>query len=270
VPQVALTRLDYSYGNAAAMLDGYARWLVDAPRTIGSASFIQLLDAAPGKTPAPIIFLLSVGTSAQLASEAAWLVALTGAPASQTPVVALPYETAMMSLYGCTDLVGCHRADTTPGGTLPRQEFGLLRSRMFSSPPPIAMWEQVLTTFEDQRLPNHARQLEIWAFDGAVHDVAPAATAFVHRDSLISVSFLGSITTAAAADAAGRAAAKQFADTGFAVLDPHSSGETYQNFIDAELTDWPAAYYGQNYARLSTVKHKYDPHGAFRFAQSIH
>lgn len=269
VPQVALTRLDYSYDDAARMLDGYTRWLADAPRTIGSASFVQLLDASPGKTPTPIVFLLSLGTTTELTEEAARLVSLTGAPASWTPVVSLPYATAMMSLYGCTDLIGCHRADTTPGGTLPRQEFGLLRSRMFSGPPPLTMWEQSLAVFDEARLAGHARQLEVWAFDGAVHDVAPTATAFVHRDSLISVSFLGSITSAAAADASGRAAAGQFADTGFAVLDPHSSGETYQNFADAGLADWKEAYYGQNYARLSAVKNAYDPHHAFRFAQSI-
>ncbi|WP_425506671.1 BBE domain-containing protein [Streptomyces rectiverticillatus] len=59
------------------------------------------------------------------------------------------------------------------------------------------------------------------------------------------------------------------ADAGFHAVDPHSNGETYQNFIDPSLRDWRHAYYAENYARLSSVKAEYDRHGAFRFPQGI-
>jgi len=269
VSQIALIRITFGYDKTADMLDGYARWLVDSPRTVGSGSLVQLMDAAPGHTPVPVIHLLGFGTTAELTGEASRLTALTGTPLSQSPVAVLPYQAAMMALYGCTSATACHRADTTPGGTLPRQEFGLLRSRMFSAPPSHSMWERVAATFEIQRRAGHTRQLEVWAFDGAVHDTSPTATAFVHRDSLLSVSFLGTLSGPAATDPAERAATKAYTDQGFAVVDPESSGETYQNFVDAGLPDWQRSYYGQNYPRLSRVKHLYDPHGAFRFAQGI-
>jgi FAD/FMN-containing dehydrogenase len=65
------------------------------------------------------------------------------------------------------------------------------------------------------------------------------------------------------------AAGTQFVDAGFAALNPYSNGETYQNFIDPRLPDWERSYYAENYPRLMQVKSVYDPHNAFRFAQSI-
>jgi FAD/FMN-containing dehydrogenase len=50
---------------------------------------------------------------------------------------------------------------------------------------------------------------------------------------------------------------------------PWGSGRVYPNFPDPDLDDWAQAYYGANYARLVKIKAKYDPHGVFRFPQSL-
>jgi FAD/FMN-containing dehydrogenase len=43
----------------------------------------------------------------------------------------------------------------------------------------------------------------------------------------------------------------------------------YPNFPDPDLTNWPRAYHGANYARLQRVKARYDPDAFFRFHQAI-
>lgn len=43
----------------------------------------------------------------------------------------------------------------------------------------------------------------------------------------------------------------------------------YVNTIDLSIKDWPEAYYGCNFERLTKVKTKYDPENVFHFPQSI-
>ena len=66
-----------------------------------------------------------------------------------------------------------------------------------------------------------------------------------------------------------QAAAEAWVDNGFAAWEPYANGESYQNIPDPVLTGWRTAYYGENYARLADVKHRYDPDRVFRFAQAV-
>jgi FAD/FMN-containing dehydrogenase len=50
---------------------------------------------------------------------------------------------------------------------------------------------------------------------------------------------------------------------------PFASAESYQNFPDPSLADWPQAYYGDNLPRLRLVKAAVDPAGVFRYPQGI-
>ena len=270
-PQIALTNLVWTYDRTADMLDGYARWLVDAPRTLTGGIFISLNDAGPGNTPVPAAFVASTAGPAELESEVARLVSLTGAPIVRTPTAVVPYQPLLMNFYGCSTstVAQCHRADNHPGGAIPRPAAYLLRSRLFTAPPSLSTWQDVAAVLETHRAAGQARTIELVPFGGAVGDLSRTDTAFVHRDALFTVSYLVDIESPAAADPAGQAAAHAFVDAGFAVLDPASAGETYQNFIDTKLPDWAHSYYAENYRRLVRVKAEYDPGHAFRFAQGV-
>lgn len=102
--------------------------------------------------------------------------------------------------------------------------------------------------------------LLIDAYGGAVNRVASTATAFPHRKAIASVQYF-----AAGSDPS----AKAWAESARITLAPAMDGEAYVNYCDPALPNFLRAYYGANLARLRTVKHKYDPHNVFHFAQSI-
>ncbi|GGE83772.1 FAD-binding oxidoreductase [Priestia taiwanensis] len=52
------------------------------------------------------------------------------------------------------------------------------------------------------------------------------------------------------------------------LIKPYVTG-SYVNVPDQNIRDFGEAYYGSNFARLRTVKTKYDPENVFRFPQSI-
>jgi FAD/FMN-containing dehydrogenase len=97
------------------------------------------------------------------------------------------------------------------------------------------------------------------SYGGAINDVAPDATAFVHRTARFSaqiLSYAGDLATAKSRVAAARAK-----------IAPHGNGQAYQNYADPTLA--VSAYYGANYARLRQIKAAVDPDNRFRPRQGI-
>ena len=106
----------------------------------------------------------------------------------------------------------------------------------------------------------------MFAWGGAVKDVAPDATAFIHRNDL------GLIVYSAVWERYDRSAeriGRAWVDKAFEEMAPFTSKRSFQNFPDGALNDWAQAYYGQNLPRLSDVKSKVDPDRVFNFAQAI-
>jgi hypothetical protein len=184
--------LYWSYDQALDLLDGYARWLTDAPRTIGGSLTISLDDAAPGKVPVAYVLLGSVDTGAGFGAEIDRLVSLVGhAPASRQ-ILTLPYQAVMMTLYRCDKLTveQCHRTGAFPGGQLTRPALGLERGRMFRRAMPRDGWAKALAAFETERLAGQTHQLQVSALGGAANALSRGATAYVHRGSLFMANFL--------------------------------------------------------------------------------
>jgi FAD/FMN-containing dehydrogenase len=268
--QMAISNLIFPYDRMADVLDGVARWLVDAPRTIGGGAYVVQPDAAPGSVPQANVFLASRGTPTELAGEAARLLALTGAPLQRQDGV-MTYQQVMMMIFGCATLTAaqCQRSEKTPEGTLSRLAYGLERSRMASDPYPASGWAAVMTAFDANRRPGQARYLDFHFFGGAANDLARTDTAYVHRDALFSVNYRVLINDPAQVTDEAKAVANTWVNDGFATIDPLSNGETYQNWMDPALKDWEVSYYAENYPRLRLIKAEYDPYCFFRFPQGI-
>jgi hypothetical protein len=102
------------------------------------------------------------------------------------------------------------------------------------------------------------------SYGGVINEVAPDATAFVHRNALFSLQYGAYWETAR-----GAAAGLRWIRGAVRATQPYVSGYSYQNYIDPELKTWQRAYYGTNLDRLIGVKSVVDPDDLFRFRQSI-
>jgi FAD/FMN-containing dehydrogenase len=106
-------------------------------------------------------------------------------------------------------------------------------------------------------LPDGA-ELAFTPMGGAYNRVPPDATAFAHRGERFLLEHV-------APDESGA----WWMNRSWETVHPFASGRVYANFPDPALTDWATAYHGDNYERLTRVKHAYDPDRTFTFPQSL-
>jgi hypothetical protein len=121
------------------------------------------------------------------------------------------------------------------------------------------------------RWPGGARRQDnmgiLFATGGAVNDVKPDATAYVHRNAnwIFEMEAAWSpLDRPAVVEAQLDWLSSYQADMQRFLLP-----QSYVNFPNRSLANWAGAYYGANLARLSHVKRKYDPGNLFSFSQSI-
>ncbi|WP_263247592.1 FAD-binding oxidoreductase [Saccharopolyspora rosea] len=268
--EVTTFMLTWPWDRAADVIAAWQRWIIDGPDHLGGALAVVLPDAAPGAVPVVAVSGGWFADPAALDRELAALVAAVGAePESRTADTA-SYLDAMLQGYGCAEKTPEQRqwVGHNPDAEIVRQLHFIDRSRLFGQAIPDWGVAELLTAFDADRRAGQNRVLSLFALGGQANRPARTDTAYVHRDTEFYLGF--SVETAAPVpDEDAIRAAESWVDRGFAAADPHSNGESYQNFIDARLSNWEQAYYAENYPRLSAVKRKYDPTGFFRFAQGI-
>jgi len=106
--------------------------------------------------------------------------------------------------------------------------------------------------------------VHIYPINGAVHDVAPDATAFGHRDAKYAMVVAGMWP-----DPAQNEANVRWVRDYYKALAPHAEEGGYINFAAGDDMNRVQANFGKNYARLREVKSKYDPGNVFRHNQNI-
>lgn len=104
----------------------------------------------------------------------------------------------------------------------------------------------------------------LYPIDGAVHRVDSGATAWSCRDATWSM-----VIAAIDPDPAKADALKTWAKEYWEAIHPHNLGGAYVNFMMEEGDERIKATYGENHARLASIKKKYDPDNFFRVNQNI-
>jgi hypothetical protein len=168
------------------------------------------------------------------------------------------YLSMQLLLAGCAGhgLPYCHTVGTRPGGQLQRASFQAKSD--YVAKPINAAGRQVLIRAAEARarMPGSGAIL-FDSYGGAINRVSPTATAFVHRNQMFAVQYLSY-----------NGGGGWLGQT-WQAMRPYTSGQAYQNYIDAQLGGWQQAYYGQNYARLKSIRNQIDPYHFFNFPQAI-
>lgn len=114
------------------------------------------------------------------------------------------------------------------------------------------------------KAPSEKSLMHLYPIDGAVRQVEPGATAWNCRDAVWSMVIAGIDPDPSKADELA-AWAKGY----WEAVHPYSLGSAYVNFMMEEGDERIQATYGDNHARLATIKKKYDPDNFFRVNQNI-
>ena len=113
-------------------------------------------------------------------------------------------------------------------------------------------------------MPTPQSTMHLYPIDGAVHRVAPDATAFAYRDCTWAMVIVGVDPDPDKDDLLRRWCVDYYE-----ALHPYSAGGAYVNFLMNEGADRVAATYRENFDRLRRVKAAYDPQNLFHVNQNI-
>jgi FAD/FMN-containing dehydrogenase len=269
---------DFPWSSAARVLAAWQEWIHAAPRSVSTYLVIVTSPPGPNVTPAVTVEVFHAGSPPKLKPILADLVDAIGTAPTRTESSTGPFTTVPAESY-CKGLrpEECQDAEVSRDGKLPLVAF-YAKSNVASQPWPAAGFDTLVEWMEKrQRDPvltpadfspiHNVGKLLLEPCDGAINDVAPGATAFVHRDGRFVTQYQARWRTGAPRSTADANLA--WTNGLYSAVARYRSGFAYQDYIDPELPDWQHAYYGSNFARLRRVKAKYDPDDFFRFARSI-
>jgi FAD/FMN-containing dehydrogenase len=268
---VVLFFLTWPWSAAARVMAGWQNWAPYQPDALWSN--LHMSAAPGGGTPVVQVGGTYLGSVAGCKALLAKLQRRVGsAPLNPGNVFLTSYRNAMMIEAGCGSFSfsECHLPSQTPDGKLARVPSYAKSDFFIKKIPPAGIAKMVAGIERMRGVRGAAGGVGAIAFDafgGALNRPAATSTAFVHRDSL----YLAQYSTSWNEGAGGAGSGRQhdWLRSLHGSLHPYASGQAYVNYQDPDLTNWQAAYYGVNLARLRAVKTAYDPHQLFKFPQSI-
>jgi len=269
--------LEFPWSSATEVLSAWQSWAHEAPREL--ASFLVLETRAPRHaTPQIALEVVYGGAPSRLTPLLAELQSAIGMPGKQTEHSTGQFVTIPADFYSKGLRPDeCRDAGLSPKGKLPRPAL-YAKSDVASQPWPGDGFETLVAWLEKRQCDplltpapfsetHTVGKVILEACDGAVNDVPPDATAYMHRAGRFISQYQA--RWHAGASEATITANLEWANGLYSAIAPYRSGFAYQDYIDPELPDWEHAYYGTNLARLRHVESQYDPDNFFRFARSI-
>ncbi|MCB0896619.1 MAG: FAD-binding oxidoreductase [Nocardioidaceae bacterium] len=253
-PTLSTVYLEWPFDAASDVVTAWQGWAPDADHRLWST-----LKGLGGQSHAggPTLLLSGTWTGPASAFDAQLAGLLDHVPAPSTRSThVLGYRDAMMSYAGCAT-IPADRCTTGPGGDLQREAFAATSHVAYDPLDAGGITDLVDQVQDAQSSGLKEAGISIDALGGRVRDVAPDATAFVHRQALATVQYTATFPPgdAQAADAYVR---------GFrAAMTPHWGDHAYVNYADATISDYRAAYFGANADRLAQARTAYDPDGFF-------
>ncbi len=246
-PNCAYFTATWPWSEAASVLGA---WQSFAPKSPSALTSICSLLTTGGGTPEVTALGQYFGTEAQLQATLAPF--LRDAPGAQVNYGTSDYLSLVERWGGCLGKTAAQCAAYMPTPFAAKSSYV---SKVFSSAGLSAAVSAV-----ERGSSGSAGSLLFDCYGGAINEVAPSDTAFVHRDQLCCIQYY------ATGDGSGP---ETWLQNAHAALKPYVSDFSYQNYIDPKLKNYENAYYGANLSRLQTVKKARDPHGLFSFPQGI-
>jgi FAD/FMN-containing dehydrogenase len=252
----------FAWTDAAAVLAAWQAWPQTLPDTVWSGMVL----ATSSPTPVIEVSGMFLGTDTDFAPIWAQFLAAAGATPTSYSAQVQSFHDAILSSCSGETISQCHLASETSDGEVGRASF-VASSDFFNTELPSAGIQALLAAVNVQEAAEVGVLVIMDLMGGAINRVAPDATAFVHRSAIFSAQYYISGPVGVTAQQVSQA---QAIVSGFrTAMSTWSSGEAYQNYLDAGLANWQQAYYGANYARLVQVKAAYDPTQVFKPAQGI-
>ena len=255
---------DFAWADAAKVMAAWQAWPQVLPDTLWSG-LVLATTGVPGGNPIIEVSGVFIGSSVDFTPIWNAFVASAGATPTSHSIQTASFRDTMLS--GCNGLTvsQCHLPGASPDGALSRNSF-VAASDFFNAALPTAGIQAMLDAVAAQQV-SEPLVVIMDLMGGAIADVAPDATAFVHRNALFSAQYYIAgpvgVTAQQVSDARSVATGMRTAMAAW------SSGEAYQNYLDPNLANWQQAYYGANYARLVQVKAAVDSNQVFKPAQGI-
>lgn len=123
-------------------------------------------------------------------------------------------------------------------------------------------WREVVQHF--LRAPDKTSFIALEFYGGAINEVAPEATAFVHREASLNL-FAWSFWTFERTQERAIAWLDEFGRIAGAM----GNGRRYQNYPRRGNPGFREQYFGQNLERLVEIKRRHDPHNLFAYEQGL-